>query len=634
MNSRIKQISAIILFACLTAACNDFEEVNIDPTKALEDQISVEGMLNGSVADAQLTYWERDILFIRTWSWGARYIFRPIHGPQVFQDYNDYMTDYWKALAQWIYNASEAIRIGENRIAAGKATTSTNNYVQMARIWRAHLFSEAADMFGPYPAKEGFKGVNAPFNSVAEIYEYVDDELKTAVSRLDESAGVSGNYDAFYAGDIKKWKKYGNSIRLRCAMRFQRVGDVGKTRFERTLADAGGIDNLIIDMADNASVAQAAVSTEDDAGSVFDCDYIGMQATTTVSNIGFGLGGIKLRDIATAPTTSAYNLPEAALANAASPNEYLGMYMPDHLPNKTNSESVGYFFDKLPSEIDPRILAVYHIPGHNHDNFYPENSTEMAFPTGSDKTLDMKYTFFTATCGDYTGKTDFITVIRRNNALMPGIGAKYRRGEFRRLFFANWETYFLLAEAAVHGWNTGKTAKEWYERGIRASFEYHQLSRFADDYLKSEDYNRLGTSVGFDHVAEVQTIALKRKVYGTNVTEDVVYNYPTGVAGTNNDRLTKIMTQKYIAQCPWLPQEATNDYRRTGRPFFENPCMEAQLPFMPFATDPFATSIKNVYRRVRYPFSLSTKDPEGYARALELLGGEDRPETPLVWQLQ
>ncbi|MDR2466968.1 MAG: SusD/RagB family nutrient-binding outer membrane lipoprotein [Prevotellaceae bacterium] len=634
MNSKIKKISTLILFACLTAACNDFEEVNIDPTKALEDQVSVEGLLNSSIADAQLTYWERDILFIRTWSWGARYIFRPIHGPQVFQDYNDYMSDYWVALAKWIYNASEAIRIGESRISKGTASPATNNYVQMARIWRAHLFSEAADMFGPYPAKEGFGGANAQFSSVAEIYEYVDGELKKAVASLNESVEVSGIYDAFHAGNMKKWKKYGNSLRLRCAMRFQRVGNTGRTRFEQALADAGGADNLIIDMADNASVAQAPTSTEDDAGSVFDCDYIGMQATTTVSNIGFGLGGIKLSDIATAPTASAYNLPAEALANAASPNEYLGMYMPDHLPNKTNSQSVGYFFDKLPAEIDPRILAVYHIPGHRHDNFYPENATSMEFPTGSGKTLDMTYTFFTATCGDYTGKTDFITVIRRNNALMPSIGAKYRRGEFRRMFFANWETCFLLAEAAVYGWNTGKTAREWYERGVRASFEYHGLSRFADEYLKSKDYNRLGTSVSFDHVVEAQPATMKRKVYGTNVMEDVVYNYPNSVAGTNNDPLTKIMTQKYIAQCPWLPQEATNDYRRTGRPFFENPCMEAQLPFMPFATDPFATDIKNVYRRVRYPFSLATKDPQGYAKALELLEGADRPETPLVWQLR
>lgn len=634
MKSKIKLLY-LSIFLVGMSACNDFEEVNTDPTKALEDQISVEALLNSSIADAQLTYWERDILFIRTWSWGGRYIFRPIHGPQVFNDYSDYMADYWSALAQWINNASIAIRIGNSRIEEGSTDASLNNYVQMARIWRAHLFSEAADMFGPYPAKEGFQGENPSYDSVEEVYAYVDSELKDAVSKLNVNNVVYNDiYDAFYAGDISKWVKYGNSLRLRCAMRFSRVGNTGKTRFEETLAN--GIDNLILDMADNASIAQASISTTDDAGSVFDCDYIGMQATTTISNIGFGIGGIKLRDIATASGTSAYKLPEDAFANAASPNEYLGMYMPDHLPNKTNVETVGYFFDKLPNEIDPRILAVYHIPGHNDGNmnFYPNETTKMDFPTGSGKVVDLKYTFFTATCGDYTGKTDFITVIRRNNALMPGIGSKYRRGQYRRMFFSNWETYFLLAEAAHYGWNTGKTSKEWYELGVKASFEYHELSTFADAYLQSEDYNRLGTSAKFDHTNEIRTMTLKRKVYDTGAEESVVYNFPKSIAGTNNDQLTKIMTQKYIAQCPWLPQEATNDYRRTGRPFFENPCLEGLLPYMNWYTDPYETNIKNVYRRVRYPVGLSAKDPEGYAQSLELLGGADKCETPLIWHMQ
>ncbi|GIJ93511.1 SusD/RagB family nutrient-binding outer membrane lipoprotein [Capnocytophaga stomatis] len=101
---------------------------------------------------------------------------------------------------------------------------------------------------------------------------------------------------------------------------------------------------------------------------------------------------------------------------------------------------------------------------------------------------------------------------------------------------------------------------------------------------------------------------------------------------TNNDALSKIMTQKYLAQNPWQPFEVTNDYRRTGLPFFENPYLEGLLPFMPFYTDPTKADIRNVYRRVRYPISLKTKNPTGYEQALQLLGGEDKPETPLIWQ--
>ena len=34
--------------------------------------------------------------------------------------------------------------------------------------------------------------------------------------------------------------------------------------------------------------------------------------------------------------------------------------------------------------------------------------------------------------------------------------------------------------------------------------------------------------------------------------------------------MTKIFTQKYIAQVPWLPEEVWSDHRRIGLPFFEN----------------------------------------------------------------
>lgn len=629
--------SVIVLATGCLFACSDFEELNKDPNAADRETISVEGLLNSSISDAQLSYWNRDILFHRTWSWGSRFLYRPVSGPQVLQDSNDYMTDYWKALAKWIFDASEAVNIGEERMAAGTAETSTNNYVQMARIWRAHLFSEAADMFGPYPAIEGFKGEVAPYNSVEEVYEYIDKELQHAVASLDEKTQINNDaYDTFFAGKILAWKKYGNSLRLRCAMRFSRVGNVGKERFEKALVEAGGIDALLINTVDIASVAQAPITTTDPAGSVFDVDYIDMSLTATITNLTFGIGGVKLEDIAKVEGTSAYELSAQVIQeHSISPNEYLGNYMPNDLPTHTNVETAGYLFDYIPSEIDPRTLAVFHIPGYNKLSFYPDQTYQIEYPANSGKFMDVQYSFSSVSCGDNTGRTDLIQRgFRENLGRMPSINTKYRRGDLRRVFFGSWETYFLLAEAAQYGWDTGRTAKEWYELGVKASFAYHGLLPFAEAYLESEAYNRIGTSAKFSHSTEIQSVQLKRKLYDQNGKEEsVTYNYPKGLSATNNDPLSKIMTQKYIAQVPWQPLEATNDYRRTGLPFIENPYLQGALTFMPFYTDYKKADIRNIYRRVRYPFSLKTKNPEGYDQALQLLGGPDKPETPFIWQM-
>ncbi|MDO4230180.1 MAG: SusD/RagB family nutrient-binding outer membrane lipoprotein [Capnocytophaga sp.] len=646
MKKYISKITIIGAVAFSLFACSDFEDINKDPNAADRNSVLVEGLFNAAVADAQLSWWNRDILFHRTWLWGARYTYRPIHGPQVLQDQNNYMSDYWGSAAQWLTNVSQAIEIGEERISAGTANTKTNNYVQMARVYRAYLLSEVADMFGPYPAKNGFKGEVAEYDSVEDIYAYIEEELKLAVSLFDETTQVENDaFDAFYAGNIRAWKKYANSLRLRCAMRFSNVGSVGKSRFEAVLQEVGDISGFIIDNTDNASTAQSDIADlQDPAGSVFALSYIGMEITSTLTNISFGLGGISVAEMANYSGTAAYGLPADALANnLRSPNEYLGLYMPDYLPTKTNIESAGYLYDYIPSEIDPRILVNYHIPGHNDGlvNFYAQrdiinpNYQQIEFPAGSGKFISTKYTFSSFTCGDITGKNDIIQRgFRTNLGRLPGIGKQYRGGDLRRVYFGCWETYFLLAEAAYYGWQTGRTAKEWYELGVKASFDYHKIGRYADAYLQSESYNRIGTSAKFDHTTEITSTQLKRKVYATGTEETVTYNYPKGVHPTNNDALSKIMTQKYIAQNPWQPLEATNDYRRTGLPFFENPYLEGLLPFMPFYTDPSQANIKNVYRRVRYPISLKTKNQAGYDRALQLLGGEDKPETPLIWQKQ
>ncbi len=46
-----------------------------------------------------------------------------------------------------------------------------------------------------------------------------------------------------------------------------------------------------------------------------------------------------------------------------------------------------------------------------------------------------------------------------------------------------------------------------------------------------------------------------------------------GMALGNNDALTKIITQKYIASS-LVPEEAWSDHRRLGLPFFENQAVE------------------------------------------------------------
>ena len=100
-----------------------------------------------------------------------------------------------------------------------------------------------------------------------------------------------------------------------------------------------------------------------------------------------------------------------------------------------------------------------------------------------------------------------------------------------------------------------------------------------------------------------------------------------------NDLLTKIITQKYIAQNPWLPLEAWNDHRRLGLPFFENPVIENPLTNMPILNNGnFMTNqVKFFPQRLKYPSGLRNSNAAGYTQAVGFLGGADDVFTPLWW---
>lgn len=103
-----------------------------------------------------------------------------------------------------------------------------------------------------------------------------------------------------------------------------------------------------------------------------------------------------------------------------------------------------------------------------------------------------------------------------------------------------------------------------------------------DSYLASEDYNRVGTSVKFTHTVEPSNMTVNYKDGYTNASQTMTYQYPDATkilykGKKLNDQLTKIITQKYIAQTPYLALEMWNDYRRLGLPFFDMPANESIL---------------------------------------------------------
>lgn len=631
-----KFIYTLGIGALLFTACSDFEEVNTDPTATTIDQARVEYAINSSITGAQMNPDVAERAFVLNWKTAGRQHFTS--GLAVGSYNDDWISAYYNKSADWQKSATLAIALADDKVEKGLIGHDADmipNMKQVARIWRAYLMSEFIDNFGALP-KDAFQGVNPEFNSTKDIYYFMLDELKEAVNSLDVSVTPDDGekkYDRAYGFDLSKWVKFGNSMRMRLAMRLSEV-DPSKAQSEFEDAVKG---SYIASNSENFTVAERP--GWDDLTGVMSREWNSQQLSATLNNLMIGLGGIKTADQLTDPKYQPY----------IKPADYMGQRYEKHYSLYTNEPGAGFWFDGLRNMIDPRAYALFYLPGDvDNENFcnYPSwdntaKTVKRNLLKEDKKTvleeIDATFTWNAPAIGSH-GDKGALNQVYTFNGTNPRLVLKYRDSNSSRIFFGAWESYLLIAEASVRGWAASMGGKEAYEAGIRASFDYNGVSKFADAYLTSTEYNNVGTSVAWDHSTEPAPTKIMKMIDGYTKAEGTyTYKYPvasqTLYGKALNDKLTKIITQKFIANMPWLPMESWSDHRRLGLPFFETPAVEQPLIYMPSLTNTnyMNQTINYFPQRLKFPASLANSSPEGYKQAVEMLNGADDVFTPLWW---
>ncbi|WP_405605683.1 RagB/SusD family nutrient uptake outer membrane protein [Polaribacter sp. Asnod1-A03] len=168
------------------------------------------------------------------------------------------------------------------------------------------------------------------------------------------------------------------------------------------------------------------------------------------------------------------------------------------------------------------------------------------------------------------------------------------------------EVYFLKAEAALRGWARAGEAKANYETGISLSFQQHGASGAAS-------YIADNTSTAADYVDPINP--------SNNIAAMSAITIAWDEAVTNEEKLEKIITQKWIAMFP-EGQEAWSEYRRTGYP-----------KIFPVVSNQSGGTIDTDIQIRRIPFVDSEKSTNaiGVTTATSLLKGSDNGGTRLWW---
>lgn len=178
------------------------------------------------------------------------------------------------------------------------------------------------------------------------------------------------------------------------------------------------------------------------------------------------------------------------------------------------------------------------------------------------------------------------------------------------------EVAFLKAEGALKGWNMGgETAEALYRRGIEFSFGQHGVA--IGNYL--DNTSRRGNFSDEKYPA-----------FNESFSSDISVKWDENAS--NETKLGKIITQKWIAMYPYGGQEAWAEWRRTGYP---------NLLLGIASENRSGGVISNIrqvngkdrggMRRLFYSFREYQTNAENVNEAVNFLGGADNGATDLWW---
>ena len=141
-----------------------------------------------------------------------------------------------------------------NTAGTAAAFGSNNNQIAIARILKAHYVKFLTDAVGDLPYFDALQGntgvISAKYDAQQAIYADLIKELKEAVEQFDNGLTVQG--DIIFGGDVAKWKKYANSLRLLLALNMRKAdAGTGQSEFQDALNNAAGViennsDNVTI----------------------------------------------------------------------------------------------------------------------------------------------------------------------------------------------------------------------------------------------------------------------------------------------------------------------------------------------------------------------------------------------------
>jgi hypothetical protein len=252
--------------------------------------------------------------------------------------------DYWRRIYTDIMDLQEVIRLNTDPATMGQMAAYGANVNQIAvattlKMWAMQIIT---DTWGNVPYSEAFQaqtGIPSPvYDSQQSIYEDMLTQLKWCNDNIDLSLDGPTSGDVIFGGDMNRWKKFANSLRMRVALRASKVpGFDAYTQVLDAYNDGAFESNY-----DNATFKYIGVSPN--VAPMYSAYYIDARTDFSVTSQFLGL------------------LEGSASLNAAQHNPFLGISDP-RLPIFASPASSNNTYIGIPYGMEDSNTKVYGAKG-------------------------------------------------------------------------------------------------------------------------------------------------------------------------------------------------------------------------------------------------------------------------------
>lgn len=251
---RIQIVCSLAILVATSSCTKGFEELNRDPTKPTA--VTPVELITGIERTAS------DIMYSTAVNGNIGMLYSQYYAQTQNESQSQYLTDesannqLWSSYSGPLSNIQELLRV--NALRPDPTSGNQNAIAKILSVWIYHVLT---DTYGNIPFSQALRGdeliLTSEYDDSKLVYEGLVTMLNEQIAALDPSLASFRSGELIYQGDVSKWIKLANALKIRIGLRMIKNNP---GRAQQIIEEASA--NTFTSIADEAKFPYLAVAPD------------------------------------------------------------------------------------------------------------------------------------------------------------------------------------------------------------------------------------------------------------------------------------------------------------------------------------------------------------------------------------